>query len=181
VVCSGSDFETLYPATFATSGLTRCKLQMLRTVAQPAGWRIGPMLLTGFSLRHYEAYELCPSLPALREHVAAQHPELDRWGIHLLASQNGEGQVVLGDTHEYGLAPSPFNREEVDDLLLRYLRQVFTLPDFQIAARWHGIYAKHPTRSAFTASPAPNVQIVTGLGGIGMTTSFGLAQEVLRP
>jgi glycine/D-amino acid oxidase-like deaminating enzyme len=88
---------------------------------------------------------------------------------------------VLGDTHEYGLAPSPFNREEVDDLLLRYLRQVFTLPDFQIAARWHGIYAKHPTRSAFTASPAPNVQIVTGLGGIGMTTSFGLAQEVLRP
>lgn len=179
IVCGGSDFETLYPATFASSGLTRCKLQMLRTVPQQAGWRIGPMLLTGFSLRHYEAYEMCPSLAALRQGVAQAHPELERWGVHLLASQNGLGEVVLGDSHEYGLAPSPFNSEALDELLLGYLRRVFVLPDFRIAARWHGVYAKHPTRPVFRAQPAPGVEIVTGLGGIGMTTSFGLAQEVL--
>lgn len=179
VVCNGSDFETLYPAQFAASGLTRCKLQMMRTAPQAAGWRIGPMLLTGYSLRHYAAFEICPSLPAVRDYVRREHEPLEQWGIHLLASQNGLGEVVLGDSHEYGLALSPFNSEEVDQTLLNYLQRVFVFPNFTIAARWHGIYAKHPTLPAYVADPAPNVQIVTGLGGIGMTTSFGLAHEVL--
>lgn len=42
-ICSGADFETLYPQIFRESGITKCKLQMMRTVAQPENWDLGAL------------------------------------------------------------------------------------------------------------------------------------------
>lgn len=178
VVCSGDDLETLYPATFAASGLIRCKLQMMRTVPQPGLWRLGPILVTGLSLRHYPAFATCPSLPALKRRIAQHHPALERWGIHVLVAQNGLGELVLGDSHEYDLTPEPFDHPEIDALILAYLETFLAPPSLEIAQRWHGVYVKHPTRDVFLAEPEPGVRIVNGLGGTGMTTCFGLAQDV---
>ena len=178
VVCSGGDFATLYPSVFAASGLTRCKLQMMRTVPQPGAWHLGPMLATGLSLRHYPAFASCPSLPALARRIAQNQPDLDRWGIHVLIAQNGLGELVLGDSHEYGLTPEPFDNPEIDALILAYLQTFLVAPSLEVAQRWHGIYVKHPTHNVFLAEPEPGVRIVNGLGGTGMTTSFGLAQDV---
>ncbi len=178
IVCSGTDFETLYPAAFAASGLTRCKLQMMRTVPQPGRWRLGPILATGLSLRHYPAFSLCPSLPALKRRITQNHPAFEQWGIHILVAQNGAGELLLGDSHEYGWTPDPFDRPEIDALILTYLETILAPPSLTILQRWHGVYAKHPAHDVFLAEPEPNVRIVNGLGGTGMTTSFGLAQDV---
>lgn len=178
-VCSGSDFQTLYPEAYAASSLGRCKLQMMRTVPQPDDWQIGPMLATGLSLCHYPAFADCPSLPDLKARIARDHPDLVRWGIHVLVAQNGQGEIVLGDSHEYDDTPSPFNRTEIDHLILDYAQSFLHLPNPKIAAYWHGVYATSPTNEPCIMYPAPNVTIVNGLGGTGMTTSFGLAQETL--
>lgn len=179
VVCSGDDFAALLPDVFAESGLVRCKLQMLRSVPQPGGFRIGPMLAGGLTLRHYAAFADCPSLPALRRRVAEETPEFDRWGIHVMASQNGSGEIVIGDSHVYGDdAIDPFDDDRIDTLVLDYLQGFLAVPELTIAARWHGVYAKHPDAAAFVARPADGVRVVTGLGGAGMSTSFGLADEV---
>lgn len=180
LVCGGSDFETLYPELFQASGLTRCKLQMLRTEPQPDNWRLGPMLATGFTLKHYPAFSLCESLTPLKARLAAEYPELEQWGIHILASQNEAGEVILGDSHEYGLAPEPFDRTEIDELILFHAQKMLRLPSLKISQRWHGVYAKHVEQAAVIETPAENVRVVTGLGGIGMTTSFGLAQETFE-
>lgn len=100
IVCPGDDLRSLYPGVFREAGVRRCKLQMMRTVAQPAGWRLGAHLAGGLSLRHYASFGRCPSMPGLRTRIAAERPEMDRWGIHVMAAQNGLGEVLIGDSHE---------------------------------------------------------------------------------
>lgn len=176
-ICGGPDFETLYPELLAAAPMKRCKLQMMRTVPQAGGWDLGCHLASGLTLRHYEIFRTCSSLRRLCERVAAETPELDRFGIHVMASQNDRGEVILGDSHEYDEAIEPFDRQEIDDLILREVRKVFRVPDWAVAERWHGVYAKCLSGPVFEAQPAPGVGIMTGTGGAGMTMSFGLARR----
>jgi D-hydroxyproline dehydrogenase subunit beta len=179
IICSGDDFETLYPEEFASSGITRCKLQMLRTAPQPTGWHLGPALAAGLTLRFYPAFNICDSLPALRRRIAEEMPEYDRWGIHALVSQTVDGALTLGDSHENGLTIDVFNKEEIDRLILQYTSRFLRAPDLSIAQRWHGVYAKHPDKSLVVMQPQSNVRIVTATGGSGMTLSLGIAEQSL--
>ena len=178
-VCSGDDFQSLYPEAFVGAGFLRCKLQMMRS-QRYADWRLGPMLAGGLTLRHYKNFQDCPTLAAVKARVARENPVFDQYGVHVMASQNGRGEVVIGDSHEYDAAIEPFDKPEVDRMILDYLATFLDVPDLQIAARWHGIYAKHPRDAYFVARPAAGVTAVTGVGGAGMTMSFGLAEKVVQ-
>src|SRR5262245_33429026 len=179
IICSGDDFESLYPDTYLAAGLTRVKLQMLRTVPQSGVWRMGPALAAGLTLRFYPSFGVCRTLPALKERIIQETPEYERWGIHGLVSQTASGELTLGDSHEYGLRIDVFNREEIDDLILRYISGFLNAPTMRIAQRWHGVYAKHPEKSYLSLIPSPGVRIVTSPGGAGMTLSFGVAEQTV--
>ncbi len=180
IVCTGDDFETLYPRHFAASGLTRCKLQMMRTAAQPGGWQLGPSLAAGLTLRFYPSFQVCTTLPALARRIAEETPEYDRWGIHALVSQTADGALTLGDSHEYGLSVNIFNKEEIDEIILRYTRQFLRAPDLTVAERWYGVYAKHPEKPLVVMQPDDGVRVVASPGGSGMTLSFGVAEQSIR-
>jgi len=176
-VCSGADFETLFPAEYAALDLRKCKLQMLRTVRQPAGWTFDVLLAGGLTLAHYPAFEACPSLPAVKDRLADQYADHARFGIHVLAAPTALGEVVLGDSHEYGADVDPFDKPAIDELILAYARTLVRLPDWTVAARWHGVYAKSLAGPVVTATPAPGCTIVVSPGGCGMTLAFGLAED----
>jgi FAD dependent oxidoreductase TIGR03364 len=176
-VCSGTDFQTLLPGAFAGSGIRRCKLQMMKTRPQPGGWRLGPHVAGGLTLCHYRAFERCPALAAVKKRVADTMPEYVKYGIHVMAAQNDRGEVVIGDSHEYDCDIQPFDKAEIDDLILNGLGELVRLPERTIAARWNGVYAKHPTKSFVTAEPQPGCVIAVAPGGAGMTLAFGLAAE----
>lgn len=179
IVCSGQDFETLYPDVFAAADITRCKLQMLRTVPQPADWALGPALCAGLTLAHYDSFKGCGSLAALKARLAAEFPFAAEHGIHVLLSQTSRGELTIGDSHHYGPTVDPFDRTDIDEEILAHLGAFFHAPDPRIAERWHGVYPKMTNgASELVRIPEPGVRIVNGLGGAGMTLSFGLAEEV---
>jgi FAD dependent oxidoreductase TIGR03364 len=180
IVASGDDFQTLFPHLFAAAGVTRCKLQMLRTVQQPENWQLGPSLAFGLSFRHYPTFGICDSLAALKARVAHETPEFDEWHIHVMASENSTRQITLGDSHEYGLAVDIFDRTRINDLILQYAREYLRVPDLRIAETWHGVYAKHPEKPFLRLAPADGVRVVVVTSGIGMTLSFGLAEQTFR-
>jgi FAD dependent oxidoreductase TIGR03364 len=179
-VCSGADLETLYPSIYLASDITKVKLQMMRTAPQPNHWRLGPPLCGGLTLTHYAAFAHCQSLSVLKARIAAETPYFPQWGIHVMASQNALGEVVIGDSHEYGLNPEPFDKEEINDYILGYLQTFARMPSLAIAEKWHGVYAKLPGKTEFIVQPEPGVTIVNALSGAGMTLSFGVAEKVLK-
>lgn len=179
LIASGPDQRSLFPETMAQSGMVLCKLQMLKT--RPVAGDSGPMIASGLTLRHYANFAVCPALAALKARVAAEAPELDRWGVHVMVSQAADGALILGDSHEYGEPVQPFDTEEIDGLILRELRLIVDLPDWTIAQRWHGVYPKLAGKTHFFAQPLPGVVLFNGLGGSGMTMSFGLADSLWRP
>ncbi|HYL63122.1 MAG TPA: TIGR03364 family FAD-dependent oxidoreductase [Candidatus Methylomirabilis sp.] len=177
IVASGDDFQTLFPECFHDSGLTRCKLQMMRTVPQPQGWRLGPSLAFGLTFKHYPTFQICSTLPTLKNRIARETSEFDRFGIHVMVSQNSSGELTLGDSHEYGLAVNIFDDPTINRLILDYAKTYLRVPTLEIAEQWHGVYAKHAERPYISVSPLPGVRVVTVTTGIGMTMSFGIAEE----
>lgn len=179
-VCSGMDFETLYPQTFRSAPLTKCKLQMLRMEAQPGNWRIGPALCGGLSLLHYNSFKTAASLPALKHRIEQYSREYLEYGIHVMVSQQQHGGLTIGDSHEYGLAPDPFDRIRINELILDYLKTFARFKNETVTETWHGVYAKSTDGATeFITEPEQGVTIINGLGGAGMTLSFGLCEQLI--
>ncbi len=178
-LCSGADFETLYSNIYQDSEITKVKLQMMRTIPQPDNFRIGTSLCGGLTLTHYSAFNDCPSLPALKNRISTETPHFPEWGIHVMMSQNSVGELIIGDSHEHGLNPEPFDKAEINQYILDYLKTFVRVPSLEIAETWHGVYAKLPGKTEFIAHPESGVTIVNAISGAGMTLSFGLAEEVV--
>jgi len=179
-VCSGADFETLYPEFFLETQITKCKLQMMRLVTQPNEWRIGPSLCGGLSMIHYPGFQAAASLPALRKRYEEQYAEYLKWGIHVMVSQNGSGELTIGDSHEYGLVHDPFDKEFINNMITAYLHTFATFKDWKLLQSWHGIYPKMTNgQTELIFDTAPGVTVINGLGGNGMTLSFGLCEQYI--
>ena len=179
-VCSGSDFETLYPQLFAGVPITKCKLQMMRLITQPDNYRIGPAICGSLSLVHYNAFKAAPSLKELNKRYQTEYKDYLDWGIHVMVSQNQVGELTVGDSHEYGLTHDPFDKHFINQLILSYLKKIARFKDERIIETWNGIYSKLTNGQTHLAiEPEQGVTIINGLGGAGMTLSFGLCEQLI--
>ena len=179
-ICSGAEFETLYPEIFIRQDITKCKLQMLRINSQPDGWRIGPALCGSLSMIHYPGFHATPSLSSLRKRYEEEYAEYLKWGIHVMAAQNHTGEITIGDSHEYGLVHDPFDKDFINQMIIKYLKTFTNFKDNSIVQTWNGIYPKMKNgETELILQPAAGITIINGLGGNGMTLSFGLCEQVV--
>jgi FAD dependent oxidoreductase TIGR03364 len=179
-ICSGFDFETLYPQHFAVAHITKCKLQMMRLQALNNNLRIGPSLCGPLSLLHYTSFKAADSLQTLRARIDKEYAEHVKWGIHVMVSQNEQGECTIGDSHEYGPVHDPFDRKHINDLISEYLFTFAKLKDQPLLESWNGVYAKMTNGATeYIFRPEQGVTIINGLGGAGMTLSFGLTEQLI--
>jgi len=180
VLCNGADFETLYPDLFISLAITKCKLQMMRFTNVQGEPRIGVSVCGGLSLIHYNSFKAANSLPILQKRYETEMAEYLKWGIHVMVSQNEAAELTVGDSHEYGNTFDPFDRFEINQLVMEYLAKFVFCNNWKLTQSWNGIYAKMTNgETEVFLNPEPGVYILNGLGGAGMTLSFGLAEEKL--
>ncbi len=181
IVCGGDEFKTLFPDTFTEAGVTKCRLQMLRTVPQPENWRLGSFVLGGLSIARYEGFQNCSGIVELKQQLNEQYPLHLEHGIHVIACQESDGSVTIGDSHHYDAVDvSPEQSREVDRLIQEYLAERVTLADPTIAQKWVGSYASLKDTDHLTLKPQSGVCLVTMTNGQGMTHGFAVAEDTIE-
>ena len=183
LICNGSDFKTLYPRLFAESDLQLSKLQMMQTKPQH-NFKLLGSILTGLSIRRYEAFYECPSFQAIKAQEDPKGLE-KKWGVHMLFKQAADGSVILGDSHEYADADKIEDlgydlNMDIDNFMIAEAKKIFDLPTYEIQDRWYGIYSQCKTQDIFLKDIDARIHVATGIGGKGMTGSAGFAKHHLE-
>jgi FAD dependent oxidoreductase TIGR03364 len=179
--CGGHEVRLLFPDVLAKAGLVVSKLQML--LAEPVtGLTLPGNILTGLTIRRYEAFQECPSYAQLSP-VSSELAELQRWGIHILFKQATDGSIIVGDSHEYAAATEQedlgyHTQDYIDNLMLTEARRIVSFP-LTIRKTWAGFYSQTPAE-IFEHDVTPTIRISTGIGGKGMSSSAGYAEESIR-
>lgn len=180
IICNGSDFKNLYPELFAQSDLEVSKLQMMQTKPQE-NYTLKGSILTGWSIRRYEAFYECPSYHEIKAKELPDTPQ-KKWGVHILFKQALDGSVILGDSHQYADAANMDDLGydldmDIDNFMVEEAKKIFQLPNYEIQRRWYGMYSQCKTSDIFKKTIDEDIHIVTGIGGKGMTGSAGFSKK----
>jgi FAD dependent oxidoreductase TIGR03364 len=178
VVCPGDDFVTLYGDRIAGYGLRRCRLSMLKL--DDPGVRLPGAVMSDLGLARYRGYACLPEAKPLTAKLKAEHPEAFDHGVHLIVAQGGDGGLIVGDSHHYGLLPDPFAPAAAEQAILDEYARALGRPAPAVRERWTGIYAVADDRTYLIDTPEPGVRLVIVTSGTGASTSFGIAERVLH-
>ncbi len=162
-VAGGAETELLLPGLLAQARAEPQRRLLLRLAAQPDGVRLGAMVCSAAVL----ARQTHGASPRLRGNGDAS-------ALDLMLLQNGSGELVV----DAGLCvdePDAGQRQA-----LAALRRLVELPDCRIAQGW-ALPQLHAPSGAEAIEAAPGVTLVAapGRSGLGMTTAFGLAEDIV--
>lgn len=144
-------------------------------------YKLKGSILTGWSIRRYEAFAECPSFKQIKEKEIKDSLQ-KKWGVHILFKQTTDGSVILGDSHEYADAANIDDLDsdlnmDIDNFIVNEAKKIFSLPNYDIQSRWYGMYSRCKTKDIFRKTIGENIHIITGIGGKGMTGSAGYAKK----
>ena len=178
-VCTGRDFQILFPSLFRSANIEISKLQMMASC--PVDFKLKGNILTGLTIRRYESFKSCNTYLQLDPDNAKK--ELTDKGIHILFKQRPDGTIVIGDSHAYADVNQGFDTgfdevAKVNQLIINETNQILNVPNLEIKEYWSGFYAQMKGgEEIFEHDIEDKIHIITGIGGKGMTASAGYAKE----
>jgi FAD dependent oxidoreductase TIGR03364 len=177
VLCTGAWLGGLVRELAPELPVRRVRLQMMQT--EPLGERLTTSVADADSFRYYPAYA-GPALEGLNSGqpqpgVAAEHR------MQLLMVQRTDGSLTIGDTHEYD---QPFGFDVVEepyDYLTGVAQGLLGRPLPRVRRRWAGVYAQclDTSEVVHREQVRPDVWLVTGPGGRGMTCSPAIGEATV--
>lgn len=182
VICNGGEFKLLFADLFKESGITLCKLQMMKTLPMPEV-KLEGNILTGLSIRRYESFQECLSFKKL-SNPEDQH-ELKKWGVHILFKKGVDGSIIIGDSHEYaGVNESDdlgFKiNHQINELMMTEAQRIVNFDVRKISETWAGFYPQHKTKPIVEYDIDDRIHIRTAIGGKGMTSAAGYAEASIK-
>jgi len=182
IICNGGEYKLLFADLFSESGIVLSKLQMMKTVPMQEV-KLEGNILTGLSIRRYESFEECPSFNKLT--TPPHYGELKKWGIHILFKKATDGSIIIGDSHEYADVNHSENlgfniNQHINELMLQEASRIVDFDVRKISQTWAGFYPQHPEKEIVEYDIEDKIHIRTAIGGKGMTSSAGYAEESIR-
>lgn len=182
-ICNGTVFDVLYPEYFQESNLVNVNLQMMST-STSNNLRIKGSILTGWSIRRYESFQECNSFHEIKSKESTESIQKEH-GVHILFKQNADGSIIIGDSHHYfpvkgNVEPSYNTSQPLNDFMFAEAKKIMNLDQVQISKTWLGKYSQCDNEEIYLRTIGDDIHVVTGIGGKGMTASFGFAQHYLE-
>lgn len=165
LLCCGHRLHRIGGVEVPADTVRLVRLQMLASKPQPAGIIPGN-LMTGLTIRRYDAFRSCTSFARVKTPERLQ-PLVDA-GIHILAKQSPNSELILVDSHDYYASNQgeslDFHIDEViNNLILNELKRIVDLPALEIRHAWNGYYSQDDRRGIYTRSFGGRVHLVTAL------------------
>jgi len=78
------------------------------------------------------------------------------------------------------LVHDPFDKQFINTMITDYLHTFANFKDWTLLQSWHGIYPKMMNgETELIKEIEPGVTVINGVGGNGMTLSFGLCEQFI--
>jgi len=182
ILCTGTAYTQFYPEVFTDLKLKKCKLQVMKLEITDPTWHVNEAIASGISMLHYSSFGITPSISKLKLFYETHYPELKKYGIHILAVENNNRELIVGDSHEYDEFDfDPGIKTEINDIILDWANKYLNIASFKVKETWTGQYLKNMGGDIYCRlAPANNLRIINAVGGQGMTISFGLAEETFN-
>ena len=135
--------------------------------------------MSDLGLTRYRGYADLPEAAPLKQQLQAEQGAHLANGVHLIAVQNADGTLVVGDSHHYDDLPHPFAPAEAEALILDEFERDTGLKPPPVLERWTGTYAVSDERPYFTDAPSPEVRLVMVTCGAGASTAFAIGEATI--
>lgn len=178
VVCPNCHLTQLYPELADKFDLRVCTLTMA-LIERPEGIPHDLAMLTGTSLARYDGFTDVAAAETLRADLRDREPELVDCIANLMVT-GLDDYLLIGDSHEYAYSPEPFIEQQTADLLMEKATGYLGIENPRVVQRWQGRYADSRATNLIMDNPDARTTVAVVASGIGMTMSFGVANEILK-